>query len=248
MQGFQSLNGVVVVSPTSNSATWNLQILSLEEMLATTHATAPLILQPRVAETLSMARARAEKQDTSAFPDFPQPTQPPSDSAAPDGLLINGSDNNAAASKYSHAPAFGNRRPGSKGLFTGSIGAVVSDSAFDARPYSLTGLDIPKASYSRVTFVATLRGPLKIPHFLPRGPNFFLAHQRTGDSNADTLSGLVPTERERAGDLSALPNGTVLFDPITGLPLSSPLTVSTQARALLQLYPLPNLAGSTNYN
>ena len=163
-------------------------------------------------------------------------------------MLINGSDNNAATSKYSLAPAFGNRRPGSKALYTGSLGAIVSNSVFDARPYSLTGLDIPKASYSRVAFVGTVGGPLNIPHLLPRGPNFFLAYQRTRDSDADTLSGLVPTVAERAGDLSASLNGAVLSDPITGLPLGNPVVVSPQAQALLQLYPLPNLVGNASYN
>ena len=246
MQGFQPLAGVAVISPSSSAGTWNLQILSLEQMLATTHAApAPVVLQPRVAEPLSTAKKPAEKQDIA---DSQRPPELPPYSAAADGLLINGSDNNAATSKYSLAPAFGNRRPGSKALYNGSLGAIVSNSVFDARPYSLTGLDIPKGSYSRVTFVGTVGGPLYIPHLLPHGPNFFLAYQRTGDSDADTLSGLVPTAAERAGDLSALVNGAALNDPITGLPLGNPVVVSPQAQALLQLYPLPNLAGSTSYN
>ena len=245
MQGFQPLAGVAVISPGSSAGTWNLQILSLEQMLATTHAAPSLVLQPRVAEPQSTAKATTQKQESA---EFPRPPEPSSDSAAADGLLINGSDNNAATSRYSLAPAFGNRRPGSKALYNGSLGAIVSNSVFDARPYSLTGLDLPKASYSRLTFVGTVGGPLNIPHLLPHGPNFFLAYQRTRDSDADTLSGLVPTVAERSGDLSALLNGAVLSDPITGLPLGNPVNVSRQAQALLQLYPLPNLPGNTSYN
>ncbi len=247
MQGFQPLAGEAVVKPNADAGTWSLQLLSLQQMLATAHAAPPVVLQPRPAAPPT-AKARAEKPAASGVSDAPRPTDQPTESASADGLLINGSDNNAATSRYSLAPAFGNRRPGQKSLYNGSLGVIASNSAFDARPYSLTGLDLPKASYSRVTFVATFGGPLNIPHLLPHGPNFFLAYQRTRDRDADTLSGLVPTAAQRTGDISSLLNGTTIYDPITGLPLTGPLTVSAQAQALLQLYPLPNLAGSTRYN
>ncbi|HWZ51156.1 MAG TPA: hypothetical protein VNW54_06810, partial [Granulicella sp.] len=169
-----------------------------------------------------------------------------------DGMLINGSENNAATSKYSISQAFGSRRPGAKGLYTGSIGAQINASPFDARPYSLTGLEVPKASYSRINGVATLGGPLRIPHLMRDGLTFFVGYQWTRDSSASTLSGLVPTEAQRGGDLSSTltAQGTPvsLVDPWTGLPITGPVLVSAQAKALLALYPLPNLAGNTRYN
>ena len=39
--------------------------------------------------------------------------------------------------------AFGNTRSG-RNLYSGGIGLQVDNSAFDAKPYSLTGLDTPK--------------------------------------------------------------------------------------------------------
>ena len=81
--------------------------------------------------------------------------------------------NNGAASPFAQFPAFGNNRSGGHGLYTGGIGIIVDNSAFDARPFSLTGQDTPKPAYNRLTGMAALGGPLKIPHMLPNGPNVF---------------------------------------------------------------------------
>src|SRR5260370_24179067 len=108
---------------------------------------------------------------------------------------------------------------------------TLGNSALDARPYSLSGQSIPKSQYNRVTFLATLGGPLHIPPLLPHGPNFFVAYQWTRNGDATTLSGLVPTAAERSG---VLPTGVV--------------TPVAQAQDLLKLYPLPNVSGSSLYN
>ncbi|MGI4981221.1 MAG: hypothetical protein ACRYHB_12610, partial [Janthinobacterium lividum] len=160
------------------------------------------------------------------------PAEPAGDSdRGADGLLINGSANNAATSKYSLAQAFGSRRAGSKALYNGSLGFQGSASPFDARPYSITGLEVPKASYTRFTGIATLGGPIRIPHLFYNGPTFFVGYQWTRDRDAQTIPGLVFTTAQRNGLLGS---GTV--------------AVSPQAAALLALYPLPNLAGNTRYN
>ena len=49
----------------------------------------------------------------------------------------------------------------SKSLYNGGLAAVYDNSALDARPYSLSGLDTPKASYNRITGIFTLGGPLE---------------------------------------------------------------------------------------
>ena len=169
-------------------------------------------------------------------------------------MLINGSENNAATSQYSLAPGFGNRRPGQKGLYNGSIGAIVTT----PRP-SMRGRDsadrwrqTPKDFYSRITSVVTLGGPLRIPHLMPIGPNFFVAYQWTRSANATNETGLVPDTLERGGDLSGLLNAqgqpVTIYNPATGLPFTGNLPVSPQAAALLNLYPQPNLQGSSRYN
>lgn len=158
--------------------------------------------------------------------------------------MINGSVNNAATSRYSLAQAFGNRRARARNLYNGSLAAAFGNSALDARPYSLTGLQIPKDSYNRFTGLVTFGGPIRVPPVLYHGPNFFVSYQWTRNTDASTSPGLVPTIAQRTGDLS----GTEVFDPATGQPLTGLLPVPQQAKYLLNLYPLPNVAGNTRYN
>ncbi|MGI4757039.1 MAG: carboxypeptidase regulatory-like domain-containing protein, partial [Janthinobacterium lividum] len=244
MFGFAPVNAKVVIPATAGSML-ELQMLPLAEVLANADkASAAPVITNRLPPTSVKPAAAAE----GAVP-APPSTEP--DRAA-EGMLINGSENNAATSKYSISPAFGTRRAGTKALYTGSIGAQLSNSAFDARPYSLTGLPVPKATYNRFTGTATLGGPIRIPHLLLNGPNFFLGYQWTRDREASTLSGLVPTTTQRSGDLSSTvtSQGTPVsvVNPATGVPFTGSIPVSTQAAALLQLYPLPNLVGNTRYN
>jgi trimeric autotransporter adhesin len=151
--------------------------------------------------------------------------------------------NNAATSKFSLDEAFGNRRPNSKSLYNGGLAAIFDNSALDARPYALSGVEAPKPFYNRITGAFTFGGPIKIPHLLPHGPIFFVAYQWTRDRIAQTQSGLVPTAAERPGDLAGLLNP--IFNPATGLSFAGNIVpVSPQAQALLKLYPLPNITGS----
>jgi len=80
-----------------------------------------------------------------------------------DGFLINGSVNNAANSAFSQSAAFGNFRPGGRGLYNGGIGFTMDNSNLDASPFSITGQNSPKLSYNRFTGLGTFGGPLKIP-------------------------------------------------------------------------------------
>ena len=155
--------------------------------------------------------------------------------AASDGLLINGSANNGAASAFSQAAAFGNNRRGAGSLYNGSLGLIFDNSAFDARSYSLTGQDTPKAAYQQTKGVFTLGGPLSIPHLMPNGPMFFVGYQWTRNRNASTQSALVPTLAEREGDAGG------------GVAIPS-AQINPQALALLSYYPLPNFNGSNIYN
>lgn len=244
MRGFATLNGQVTVAPHSPQGKWELQQLDLAQMLAAMKVSKPITLP-------QLAQRSADQQAASQLPaSMPPPDQ--GDDKSADGLLINGSQNNAATSQYSLSSAFGNRRPGARGLYTGGIGAVANNSIFDARPYSLTGQPVPKDQYSRITMLATLGGPFRIPHLYYHGPNFFIACQWTRNRDAVTDPGLVPDAAQRNGNLSGLLNAlgqpVTIYNPATGLPFSGPIPVSPQAQALLQLYPLPNVAGNAGYN
>jgi trimeric autotransporter adhesin len=231
MQCFSPIDQTVTIAPNGAAAKWELKLLSLDQIVAEAKA---VKAEPKPVLSASANPAPGKKEgpkpgDSGAV-DTPKPPEdlPPPSS---DGLLINGSVNNAATSQFSLAPAFGNRRSGQKSLYTGGIAAIVGNSALDARPFSLSGQTSPKSEYNRVTGVVTLGGPLKIPRLLPHGPNFFVAYQWTRNADATTLSGLVPTEAERKGDLS-----TGFISPVS------------QALALLKLYPLPNVLGNSLYN
>ena len=251
MRGFVPLEDSVAIAPNTPQGNWELKMLGLAQILAGAESS-PSTPAPQAQPPAGDSTKKNETSEMPALVPQPADTNKPDDQQAADALLINGSVNNASTSRFSLSPAFGNRRPGSKALYNGGIGAIFNNSALDARPYSLTGLPFPKAFYNQLTEVFTLGGPLKIPHLFYHGPNFFVAYERTRDRNASTQSGLVPNAAERSGDLSGLLNSTgqpvTIINPVTGLPFAGPIPVSPQAQALLNLYPLPNLAGNSRYN
>ncbi len=126
-------------------------------------------------------RKRSRTRPANAPVDIPKAPEDANEQSA-DGLLVNGSVNNAATSQYSLNQAFGNRRPNSRSLYNGGFAVILDNSALDARQYSLSGFSTPKPAYDRITAGFTVGGPLKIPHVLPRGPNFFFTYQGSRDS------------------------------------------------------------------
>ncbi len=236
----------VAVSPKVEAAKIELKLLPTAQILAI--AAAPKVETP--APPLTVRSTAPDKAKEAAKP--AEASKPPSEAAENDGFLINGSSSNAATSKYALAPAFGNTRSG-QSLYNAGIGLRLDNSAFDARPDSLTGLNTPKAAYDRATVALNFGGPIRIPHLLPRGPNFFVGYQWTRSANENTLDGLVPDAAERAGDfaneVNSLGQPITVYNPATGQPFAGDtVPVSAQAQALLALYPRPNLTGSTLYN
>jgi trimeric autotransporter adhesin len=218
----------------ANIASWELK------------AVEPLPPAAAIPATFTRTEATVSQSSKPAAPPKPDPNggQPPAPQASPvpdelaqraaDGFLVNGSINNGAASPFAQLPAFGNNRRGQRGLYNGNLGVIINNSNFDARNYSLTGQATPKPAYNRLQALISLGGPIKIPGLTKRnnGPNFSLNYQWTRNSNASTQTGLMPTEAQRTGEAF-------------GVPASA---ISPQARALLNLYPLPNFNASTRYN
>jgi hypothetical protein len=248
MQCFSTIDVDVTIAPNMPAGKWELTLLALDQLIAIARAK-PAENPPPAPSSVAAAKKPATESANANLPEIPKPRQEESS----DGFLVNGSVNNAATSKFSLDQAFGNRRPNSKSLYTGGVAAVFDNSAFDARPYSLSGIQPPKPFYNRVTGAVTFGGPLRIPRLWPHGPMFFVAYQWTRDQTAETDSALVPTAAERMGDLSGLVNPlgqpVTVFNPATGLPFpGNVVPVSAQARALLQLYPSPNIGGNALYN
>jgi hypothetical protein len=236
---FTTLKQDVTVGPNAPAATWELKLLSLEEIRA----------QAKV--MIAAEAAAAAKADTTAAQNAPPDALQAA--AASDGLLINGSVVNAATSAFAQTAAFGNNRTNGKTLYNGSLGVTLGNSALDARTYALTGLLSPKPEYNRLTGMATFGGRLAIPHLMPIGPTFFVGYQWSRDSTANTISTQVPDAEQRMGNFSHTTNSSgqpvQIYDPSTGLPYAGNIVpLNAQAQALLSYYPLPNLAGNSQYN
>src|SRR6266851_4610830 len=139
--------------------------------------------------------------------------------------------------------------------------------ALDATNYSLTGAPVVKPAYSTNRFGLSFTGSPSIPGLVKASTKQFVFLNVTGQRNTTptNLYGTVPTPAQRAGDFSGLTqtvNGVTrpvtLYDPATGQPFSCngvlnvicPNRISSQAAALLQYYPAPNIAatGRQGYN
>jgi len=279
MRGFGTLTREVTIGAGASPSTWELVLLPFEEI---TRGLPPPVTQPTPAQPsggAQAANAPAARTPASAAggqsgfqrAGVTAPTRPPAATAARppaaeepaadaaaanDGFLINGSVNNGAASPFAQFAAFGNnrRRPGAQ--YNAQFGMLASSSAWDARPYSLTGQPASVPNYNNVHLIGMFQGPLRIPRVLRNGPNVFVGYQRTADDNATTQSARMPTALERAGNLSqtldALGRPVQVIDPTTGLPFAGNQIprerISPQAAALLGYYPQPTLDTADRYN
>jgi hypothetical protein len=254
MQCFQTIHEQVTIAADNAAGKWEMTLLPADQLMARTK----VVQNPILPQPILIAPLPGKKSDTSpasnAQPEMPKPPDSASDQSA-DGYLVNGSVNNAATSRYSTNPAFGNTRSGSRALYTGGYALILDNSATDARPYAISGSEAAKSDYDLITNNVYIGGPIRIPHLLPRGPNFYLNYTWTRDNNAVIETGLVPTLDERAGKLAGLLNAqgqpVTLYDPSTGTPYpNNQVPVSAQAAALLALYPMPNpnIATASGYN
>ncbi len=130
--------------------------------------------------------------------------------------------------------------------------------ALDATQFSLTGAPVTKPGYSNNRFGVSFAGSPFVPGLLKPNSKQFVFFNLTGQRNItpQNLYATVPSLAERGGDFSDLVqtvNGTPtqipIFDPTTDAPfpgnLIPGLRLSPQARALLALYPAPNLTTGT---
>jgi trimeric autotransporter adhesin len=132
-------------------------------------------------------------------------------------------------------------------------------SGLDARPFSLTGLESPKADYNQARFGANVGGPLNIPKIFNGGNKwfFFAGWNGSRGSNPYDAFSTVPTLAERNGDFSSAfyNNGkpVEIFNPQTGQPFTfngvanqiDPSLISASSKALLPFIPMPNIAATS---
>jgi trimeric autotransporter adhesin len=170
---------------------------------------------------------------------------------ASDGFLVNGSQNNGAASPFAQAGRFGNNIRGPNSLYQFMAGFIIDNSALDARTYSLTGQNTVKPQTNHFTVLGSFAGPLRIKHWFKQPPTIFLNYQFTRNTTGQTTSTLMPTADQIAGNFSASPS--LIYDPTSGLPFvnnSIPASqISDQAKYLLSnFYKQPNFATGVSYN
>ncbi len=134
----------------------------------------------------------------------------------------------------------------------GSIFYNYGGSPLDARPYALTGVEAPKASYDQNRFGITIGGPLNIPHVYHGGTKTFLfgSYTSTRGNNPFDVFSTVPTLDERNGNFSSLLNSSTpvqLFDPRTHQPIPNNIltSINPAAAGLLPFIPAPNLPGTS---
>ena len=233
MLGFSTLKGEVSVGTGIQPSKWELKMLPLDQIRAEAQLVTPP--KPVTPPPAPSASAGTKKPEPQAAPADAEPARDEMAQRATDGLLINGSQNNGASSPFALFPAFGNNRNGSRSLYNAGLGLFVDNSTWDARQFSITGQNTPKPGYNLFHATAYFGGPLRIPHLLRNGPNFFVGYQWMRNRNDTIGTALMPTAAQRAGDLS----------PTLVIPKSE---ISPQALNLLNLYPLPNFPGGVAYN
>jgi hypothetical protein len=179
----------------------------------------------------------------------------PAGMGAADGLLINGSLNNGAATPFSIPRAIGNNRPRPANVYSYTAGLQLGNSAWDARPFSLNNVRPASPSYTDSQTLGIFEGPLRLPGL--RNPiTLMLGYDGTSTTGINTQFTRVPTDRERAGDLSqtldAFGQPVRVVDPITGQPFANNTIpgsrISPQALALLNYYPRADPAAMERFN
>jgi hypothetical protein len=125
------------------------------------------------------------------------------------------------------------------------------DDSWNEKNFFLEQTDQPKEPLSRDDYGFTLGGPI-----LRDKLHFFLSGEINDEERGVVRTGFVPTDAERRGDFSASIPGCsppAPIDPLTGAPFPGnvipPDRLSEAGRALLDLYPQPNVTpvgGSCN--
>ncbi|HUA86807.1 MAG TPA: carboxypeptidase regulatory-like domain-containing protein [Bryobacteraceae bacterium] len=250
---FATAQQQITVSKDAPATEFDLKLLPVDQIKAIAGPAAPTVSV--AAPEAKPGSAAFQRTDVNASAAAPPAAQNPSPNQAfgnaseselsqraNDGLLINGTTNNGAASPFAQAQAFGNNRNGFRPLYTGGIGLTLNNSALDARPFSITGQNTARPAYDLLTGLLSFGGPLKIPHLFDNGPFFVVNYQWTRNRSDSDGVGLMPTAAERAGMFTS-----PVTDPLSGMPFAGNIIpasrISAQAQALLNYYPLPNFTG-----
>ena len=154
---------------------------------------------------------------------------------------------------------FGNRRRRNQQIH-GQVSVTFQNSAANAKPFSLNGLDVPQAAYAQTRFSAVVGGPLVLGKVV-KDPKtqFFFTYFGTRARTPQLFTETVPDLAQRRGDFSQTTQSlgasatrvpVQIFDPLSGQQFPNNVIPTTRLNpiglGLLQFYPLPNQPGAAN--
>ncbi len=154
---------------------------------------------------------------------------------------------------------FGNRRRRNQQIH-GQASFTLTNSALNAKPFSINGLDLPQAAYAQSRFSFIVGGPLVLGKII-KDPKtqFFITYFGTRARTPQLFTETVPTLAQRNGDFSQATQSlgrsatnapVVITDPTTRIPFTNsvipPSMLDPIAQRLLSFYPLPNEPRNTN--
>ncbi|HTM03356.1 MAG TPA: hypothetical protein VL173_07640, partial [Vicinamibacterales bacterium] len=257
MLGFAPVQRQIEIPSDQDAAPTPLVVQSLDDLAKAdppvqsapgTFPRAPLQFSSKQVETTAKA-GRAPTVDLATLIG-------PDGIGAADGMLINGSLNNGASTPFALPRGIGNNRPRLPTQRSYALGLQLGNSAWDARPFSLTGAETASPSYTDLQLLGTFESQVRLP-WLRNPITLTIGYQGSSATTANMQSARVPTDRERAGDFSqtmdARGNPVRVIDPITGQPFALNTIpadrLSPQALALLAYYPQadPSAIGRFNY-
>jgi hypothetical protein len=246
MTGFAPLKQEITVAPNAEAGTFEMKVMTIDQIRAEDKPVkfdpAQLANPPVVAAESAPSAAAAAKgaatpgkgvagaKTQTAAGAVPEAPPPPDATAqqANDGMLINGSVNNAATSQFSMNAAFGNNRNGGRSLYNGNAFLTLDNSTLDAAPFNLTGQAQPRPQFNNFTAGINYGGPLNIKGLMPRGPNLQFNYSRNQNSEFNTQAILIPTGRDASG------NWNLTSPTVTSINVPSNLaTVAPQCNSYL---------------
>ena len=189
MTGFSTIKQDVTVAPDGAMAKWDLKLMSLDQIRTA--------VKPVVSAGIAVAATRSEPKKTSDAPkpaaDQPAPPPPPDETVqrAADGLVVNGSVNNAATSQFSMAQRFGNTASG-KSRYNFSLYPDRGEFGVECEVLFVLRIRYAEAGDKPAPGGFAVQGPIKIPHLLRNGPNTFIQYTGRRTRLLQRLAGLVP--------------------------------------------------------
>ncbi|HAF14045.1 MAG TPA: hypothetical protein DCK99_10180, partial [Blastocatellia bacterium] len=135
---------------------------------------------------------------------------------------------------------------GGSNQFHGAAFEFLRRDKLNATDFFLNRAGQPKSQLKYNNYGFNFSGPIKKNRIF-----FFWNEEWRREQRGVVLSSKVPTAAERVGDFSGALTDSLPHDPFTGLPFPGnkipQANLSPAGLAILQMFPLPNTTGSTNW-